>query len=113
MPGSEAEALGAILAEERQLLRTGKLAVLADLAGRKEAILQRLAAAPGPAAALDRLRTQAEANQRLIAAAQKGVLAARARLRAIGAAVDGTSVYTAEGRVVRCDAPSDRREHRV
>jgi hypothetical protein len=80
MAGAEARAaarLGRLLAAERKALREGRHDLLHDLATRKAEIVADLAATAAGAAALIGLRPQLDRQQRLLAAAQDGLRAAR------------------------------------
>ena len=81
---------------ERHAIRTGVFAALTDLAARKEELADGLEGAP--AEALERLRARAQGNQRLLAAALKGVRAAQRRLDLITRASRSLSSYDALGR---------------
>ena len=102
---TEIDELAAILTEERALLKTGRIAALAEAGARKAALVDRLLSHPptGGAgrAALARLAAEARVNERLIGAALRGVQAAAGRLRAVRDAAAGLTAYTADGRSVR------------
>ncbi|MBW6505399.1 MAG: flagellar protein FlgN [Rhodobacteraceae bacterium] len=81
---------------EGHAIRAGSFSALTDLATRKEELAKGLAGAP--AEALERLRARALSNQRLLAAALKGVRAAQRRLDLITRASRSLSSYDALGR---------------
>jgi len=80
---------------ERHAIRNGRFAGLAELAQRKEELVNLLTGAP--AEALERLRARAESNQRLLGAALKGVRAAQRRLEMITRASRSLNSYDALG----------------
>ncbi|MDP1669190.1 hypothetical protein [Phaeovulum sp.] len=81
---------------ERHAICSGTFTALGQLAETKEQLITALADAP--AEALNRLRTRAQTNQRLLAAAQKGVRAAQARLAMITRASRSLNSYDARGK---------------
>jgi len=90
-------ALTALLAAEAEAVRHGALSELAALASRKAELVGALPAAAG-AGDLCRIRAAAEANGQLLAAALRGVEAARARLAAIRRAGTRLETYDRAGR---------------
>lgn len=90
------ELLEQVFDVERHAIRTGEFSGLAELATRKEALIGNLRGAP--ADALDHLRARAQENQRLLAAALKGVRAAQRRLDTITRASRSLNSYDALGR---------------
>ena len=90
------ESLERLLDVERHAIRSGSFDGLADLAFRKQALLDQLSAA-GPDT-LARLHGKAVRNQRLLAAALKGVRAAQRRLAMIRRAARSLDSYDALGR---------------
>ncbi len=98
---SEIAELRDILAAERACLTAGRLSDLAPLLARKVAAIAAVAGRPPrDRQSLAPLLAEARANDRLLAAAVKGVKAAAARLQAIRAVGQGLTAYTADGRSV-------------
>ncbi len=95
-----AAALMALLADEAAAVRRGTLGDLAALAARKSELVGALPAAPSPAFRHDlvRLRTMAEANASLLAAALRGIEAAHVRMGAIREAAVRLDSYDSAGR---------------
>lgn len=93
-------ALERLLEQERAALLSGDLAQLPKFIAGKERLLLLLeqAAARPDAAALDRLRARAMANQLLLDAALRGVRAARARLETARSGGPALSTYDARGK---------------
>lgn len=93
-------ALTALLAAEAEAIRRGALPELGALAARMAELMAALPAAPGsvPAHELMRIRVAAEANSRLLAAALRGVEAARARMTSIRRAGLRLDTYDSAGR---------------
>jgi flagellar biosynthesis/type III secretory pathway chaperone len=92
-------ALERLLERERAALLAGDLAQLPALIAGKERLLPALEHAARPeAAALDRLKARAEANQVLLDAALHGVRAARARLETARSGGPALSTYDARGK---------------
>ncbi len=104
--------LARLLAEERRCLKEGALGDLSSLVTRKEALLAGLSARPADLRGLRKTLMQAEENQRLIAAALKGIQSAQVRLRAIRDAGNGMASYTEKGRAVRLDQGVSQVERR-
>ncbi|MFN6951413.1 MAG: hypothetical protein ACK4NE_02300 [Albidovulum sp.] len=104
-----------LLAREADLIRRGNFADLPDLAARKAGLIELLASASDGAdvSALDGLRAASEANGRLLAAALRGIAAARARLAAIHAAGAGLDTYDRHGRAQRVTFAGGRVERRA
>jgi flagellar biosynthesis/type III secretory pathway chaperone len=90
------ESLERLLDVERHAIRAGAFAELADIIGRKEALIGTLGGVG--AGRLAHLRGKAEQNQRLLAAALKGVRAAQRRLDMILRASRSLNSYDALGR---------------
>lgn len=110
MAGDAVPALERLLEAERAAIRSGDFAGLERLAAEAERMAGRLGAEAGPAA-LQRLRNRAEANRRLLAAAIRGVEAARARLEVIMSG--GLSTYDDRGRTQALSGPSRAVERRA
>lgn len=100
MSGSDpAAGLDRLLEQEREALVSGDLARLPALIADKERLLAALErGAPPGAAALERLRARATANQVLLDAALRGVRAARARLETARSGGPALSTYDARGK---------------
>ena len=102
-PAVSAQALSALLADERAALTAGDLAALRRLAERKDAILRALPRQRLDASTLTRLRTDAARNDALLAAHAAGLRAAMARVDALTkpgdpiASYDGTGARTSIG----------------
>ncbi len=92
------------LEEEREILLSGRVAELAGLAERREAVLATLSAAKGDAARLQRLRDQAMRNGALMNAAAEGVNRAIKRLAELRRAAGPIGSYSATGG--RCEIGS-------
>lgn len=91
--------LVALLEEERRVLLAGDFAALADLGDRKERLLAIAESSTRPdAPGLAALRSAAEANRLLLAAALRGVRAARERLDTARSGGPALSTYDASGR---------------
>ncbi|WP_347311641.1 hypothetical protein [Defluviimonas sp. SAOS-178_SWC] len=92
--------LDALLRDEAEAIRRGNFTSLEALAARKTDLVGRLPDLPRRDAdgALSRLRSRAEANQRLLSAAIEGVKAARARVEAIRRAGSRLDTYDSAGR---------------
>lgn len=84
-----------LLQQERELLLTGQLDRLPELAVRKEVLGAQLAGAA--ASSLQALRSAASENHHLLRAAQEGLRAALTRLTAIRAVNQGLRSYAADG----------------
>lgn len=103
MPATDAQGPAArlteMLAAEAALIRAANFRALPGGDTEKLALMRRLASehASAPAAELARLRTQAEINQRLLAAARDGLRAARQRLVQIRGGGGPLTIYDADG----------------
>ncbi len=93
-------ALDGMLDAERHAIRNGEFGGLESLALAKGRLLEQVTASVGRADgdALARLRDKADANQRLLAAAIKGVRAAQRRLDMIRRASSSLNTYDSLGR---------------
>lgn len=89
--------LEGLLDAERHAIRNGEFEGLSQLSEKKEKLLDRLEQSDLSAKDLGHLRSKAEANQRLLAAAIKGVRAARRRLEMIRQAAHGLNTYNSQG----------------
>lgn len=86
-----------LLDRERDSLLAGRLGALAGIGQEKERLFARLAQGPGSARDLERLRTRAERNQALLAAAARGIRAAQDKLGAAPAAAGSMRTYGRNG----------------
>ncbi|OIQ77653.1 hypothetical protein GALL_406500 [mine drainage metagenome] len=92
-------ALETLLDAELDAIRRGELSALEDLSTRTENLLESLIAGPMPdARTLERLRAKATRNAATLAAASRGVRAARRRLAELFQAAEGLDTYDASGR---------------
>jgi len=82
------DALDDLLDHERQVILSGKIDALVRLAPEKERLLARLPVAVTDPATLERLRGKVMRNQDLLAAAARGIRAARDRLGGTSARTD-------------------------
>lgn len=92
--------LEACLSETARALKTGEFSAMVDLAGRIDLALIGLEARPD----VDRLKTvvaMAEANARLLAAAGRGIRAARRRIAEITDAQGAVHTYDIAGKSER------------
>ncbi len=85
------------LEEEREILLSGRIAELAGLAERREAVLATLSATKGDGARLQRLRDRAKRNGALMSAAAEGVNRAIKRLAELRKAAGPIGSYSATG----------------
>jgi len=90
-------ALERLLAREHEALLTGQLAALDRFAQDKDRLAGQLASAGAPRHQLDRLRRMADRNQTLLAAAARGLEAARARIDAIRSGPGPIRTYECNG----------------
>jgi hypothetical protein len=104
-----AEALIALLEEERGLIRAGRLAELGRLAARRDRLVARLAGAreapqgPEAEALVARLRAAAARNLRLLDAAREGFAAAGRLIAGLRARDGAIGLYSEKG--ARLDPP--------
>jgi len=96
-PPAAVEALDRLLAQERAALLSGNLARLAPLVREKHQALARLENAGASKTDLDRLMQAGERNQALLAAAARGIRAARDRLTTIQAGPQPMRTYAKDG----------------
>ncbi|WP_245541138.1 flagellar protein FlgN [Yoonia vestfoldensis] len=89
--------LVALLETETAAIIAGEYAVLDDLAGRKQDLLTHLQHIPTATGDLQTIGRLLARNQSLLAAAIKGISAARVRLAALQAVRDGLQVYDQSG----------------
>ncbi|WP_118137288.1 hypothetical protein [Oceanicella sp. SM1341] len=100
--GHRARRVLSMLAEERSLLQRARLTELVALARKRDRLVDELAARPGPGgedtqAMLERIRSEAGRNQRLIEAFRKGVEDARTRLERIEKSTSEIGLYSRSG----------------
>ncbi|MBR2573341.1 MAG: flagellar protein FlgN [Loktanella sp.] len=98
MRDSTATELRSLLETEIAAILAGQYDVLDDLAARKDQLFHELQQAPRAAADLRAISRMLARNQALLAAALKGISAARLRLTALKAVRDGLQVYDQTGR---------------
>jgi len=89
--------LDRLLTQEHRDLLAGRLDALGRLAREKEQIVARLQTGSPTLHQLDRLRIKAERNQVLLAAAARGVQAARDRIDAIRSGPAPMRTYASDG----------------
>ena len=97
MRDAPADALMAVLEEERAAIRSGTLADLPALAARKTALAQDVAMLRLPADVARRIDRALRRNARLLIATCDGIKAAQSRLTALEEVRSGLSLYTAAG----------------
>jgi hypothetical protein len=90
-----------VLADERAALLSADYGALSDLAAAKEEYLQGLNRTPPPKDVLRTLKAQISENQGLIAAALRGVDAARRRIAALEDVRDVLTTYDPSGKVTQ------------
>lgn len=111
---SDQKRLRAILAEERELILSGRLSELPALVALREAGLSmHLKNGPPSRPELVALHRDLLANQSLLAAAAKGVRAALTRIEAIRAVGSGLTAYNAQGENVRHGQAAPAMERRA
>jgi hypothetical protein len=103
-----ATALIDLLAEERAVLRAGKLGALPELASRKERLVAAMARARVAPQVVHRLQTAAERNAGLLAACAEGIRAAARMVDAVLGEPAPTQTYTADGRAAPLSPPRPR-----
>lgn len=102
MPVNDLNRFRLVVAEERELILSGRIAELPALASRKEACLSVcLKASRRSATELAAIRRDLVANQFLLDAAAKGIRAAQTRIAEIRAVGTSLSAYNARGENVR------------
>ena len=106
-------ALEEVLDVERHALRNGELKGLSQLSEVKASLLRRLEKSELRAGDLERLKLRADQNQRLLAAAIKGVKAAQRRLEMIRQAVRGLNTYDRHGHARKIESSASSLERRA
>lgn len=96
MPPDPTSELGDLLDAVHAALRLGDLAALAPLTDRIEALLD--TAPPGDAGVLRGLAAKVERNAACLAAARRGLRAARRRIAEVAATQAGLATYDGRGR---------------
>ena len=91
--------LHALLDREKQALMAADFDPLAELLAQKETLLHQLACSKPTTDLLGGIQTKMDENQTLLAAAIKGVSAARDRLEALKTVQNTLSTYAPDGRV--------------
>lgn len=86
----------ALMARERDFLMAGDVANAARLGERKVRLLEKIETAGADPHQVSSIKSAAARNQLLIEAAERGVKAAHARLRALRDGV-GVNIYSAQG----------------
>jgi len=106
--------LEALLEEERRLIRSGALARLEDLAARKQALVEAIAADPAalPPDSLRRLAERLARNNALLGSAARGLRAAAMQVREARQAGSG-STYGKDGHRRPMQAAGARIERRL
>jgi len=87
-----------LLDAEAKAILAGRYSVLDDLAARKTALFDALQREPSPPGDLRRIARLLARNQAILAAAIRGIGAARVRLADMRAVRDGLQVYDESGR---------------
>lgn len=107
--------LRSLIARESQVIRSGSFDGLPGIAERKASLTEALTKATDAATAdgLAVLRTELEANGRLLAAALRGFADARARLLEIQGAGDRLDTYDRHGRAQRVTLGGGKVERRA
>ncbi|QDL94770.1 hypothetical protein FDP22_23140 (plasmid) [Paroceanicella profunda] len=100
--GHRARRVLSMLAEERGLLQSARLADLVSLSQKRDRLVDDLASRPGRSdedtiAMLERIRSEARRNQRLIEAFRKGVEDARTQLERIEKSTTEIGLYSSSG----------------
>lgn len=110
------EEIGQAMQEKLEALRKdltqGRLSHLAAHAEQIESLLPRLSAMADRKLA-ERLRDKALGNEACLAAARRGVIAARQRLAELLAASKGFSTYDVQGRRAQIEALSQQLSQRI
>lgn len=86
-----------LLEDERQLILTGKVGALPDLADVKSQVLSRIGSSGLSQTQISKLQTLTARNQILLAAAAEGIRSAQNRLRAIRNPDQSLKTYTRAG----------------
>lgn len=94
-----------LLETERRVILDGRLMALEPLQAEKERLVAQVGPGSASAASVDRLRSLAEANIALLAAARKGLAAAQMRLRELDRLGQGEASYDRRG--ARVTGPSE------
>ena len=92
-----ADALEDLLDHERSLILSGKIDGLLRVSGEKDRLLARLPGSGDTTDMLDRLRRKADRNQKLLAAAAKGLKAAARRVEALNTTTTSLRTYGWDG----------------
>jgi hypothetical protein len=106
------QTLHALLTEERQAILSGAFDKLQDLAGRKEALFCELVQAEVTAPNLRRIGVQVSRNQRLLAAALRGIRDVGDRLGTVREVRDNFSTYDSAGQKLTVAPPRPGFEHK-
>jgi flagellar biosynthesis/type III secretory pathway chaperone len=101
MPSETAKELIQLLDKERLALNTGAFDDLDQLSGAKTILFENLTRADSSAADLALIKHKVSENQKLLAAAIRGVSAARERLAALENVRGGLAVYDRDGQLAK------------
>lgn len=102
-----------LLAAEREAILTGMFEALPALAGRKESLFAALEQRPGTPPGLRRIGAQVSRNQRLLAAALRGLREVSDRLGVVRDLRQGFSTYDSHGQKSTVAASKPGFEHKV
>lgn len=106
--------LWSIMADEREVILSGRLGALPSLLARKESCLSALMNGPHPSSLdLAAIRHDLFANQALLESAAKGVRAALTRIAEIRAVGNGLCAYNARGENVHHEQAAPVLERRA
>lgn len=103
----------ALLSDERQAIRTGRLTELEKFATHKAALAEHVASLKLSADEAAELKAAAERNARLLQAAIRGVKDAQARLKALHSARTELNLYSADGARTQIATPASQLERKA
>ena len=95
-----ADALDDLLDQERRMILSGQIDGLVRVSGDKDRLLARLPGAGDGTEVLDRLRAKADRNQKLLAAAARGLKSASRRGEALNTSTNNLRTYGRNGAAV-------------
>ena len=107
------QALFAFLKEERTVILTGQFDKLPELAGRKVALFDDLAGAAVTAHRLRQIGAQVSRNQRLLAAALRGLREVGDRLGLVREVRNTLSTYDSSGQITTVASTRPSFEHKA
>lgn len=110
---SISDALDRVLDQERQILLSGNIKALAQLAPHKERLFTQLSAAGPDPRVLENLRKKADRNQELLRAAAKGIRAVTRRLEMLRNQKSELRTYTAGGQSMNLAKRGNKVEKRA